>query len=188
MLRQHRLPAVFALLVLLVCAGLTMPAFAHEQSEIGPFIVVTGWENEPVIVGERNALVLQITRDGAPVDGLEADLKVQVSYAGRTFIGNLEPTGESGWYRVPILPTVRGQYDVLLTGTVDGVAINGTIEPEEVLSASTLQFPEMPPDNQTLADRLADEIQTIQKLAIAGIAIGIIGLALSGANMARRRK
>ncbi len=188
------MPAAALLLLLVLIAAVffqTPPALAHTESEVGPYIVVTGWENEPPIVGERNALVLHVTENGVPAVGLEAGLKIQVSYAGRIFLGNLEPTGEPGWYRMPILPTVRGKYDAQLTGSVAGVEINGVLEPEEVLSASTLQFPETPPDSVTLAERLSgltDALQTVQKLAIAGIALGLIGLVLSGINLARRRR
>lgn len=194
MKRLHRLLAITTLLFLLLggaVGSFTRPALAHERSEVGPYVVITGWEIEPVIVGERNAIVMEITEGGRPAIGLETGLKLQVSYGGRTFLGNLEPTGEPGHYHMPILPTVRGQYEVLLTGSVAGVDINGVIEPEEVLPASALQFPEAPPDNVTLAERLgglADEIQTVQKLAIAGIALGLIGLVLSGMNLLRRRR
>ncbi|GAB4158934.1 MAG: hypothetical protein Fur0021_29330 [Candidatus Promineifilaceae bacterium] len=194
MTRFHHLPAA-ALLLFLLLTGMTFfqtpLALAHTESEVGPYIVVTGWENEPPIVGERNALVLYVTANGLPAVGLEAGLKIQVSYAGRVFLGNLEPTGEPGWYRMPILPTVRGKYEAQLTGSVAGVEINGVIEPEEVLPASVLQFPEAPPDSVTLAERLSgltDEIKTVQTLAIAGIALGIIALVLSGVNLTRRRK
>lgn len=194
MTRFHHLPAAALLLFLLLTGAAffqTRLALAHTESEVGPYIIVTGWENEPPIVGERNALVLHVTENGLPAVGLEAGLKIQVTYAGRVFLGNLEPTGEPGWYRMPIVPTVRGQYEAQLTGSMAGVEINGMIEPEEVLSASALQFPEAPPDSVTLAERLSgltDTLQSVQKLAIAGIALGLIGLVLSGVNLARRRK
>lgn len=191
--RLYRLLAaitLFFLLITIAALPLTPPALAHGESEIGPYVVITGWEIEPPIVGERNAIVFEITENGQPVTGLEASLKMQVSYAGRTFLGNLEPTGDPGHYRTPILPTVRGQYEVQLTGNVAGVAINGMVEPEEVLPASLLQFPEAPADNLNLADRLgglADEIRMVQGLAIAGIILGLISLILSGIRLRRRR-
>ena len=41
---------------LLIAECLARPVLAHSRAEVGPYVIVVGWENEPVIVGERNAV------------------------------------------------------------------------------------------------------------------------------------
>jgi hypothetical protein len=95
------------------------PAEAHTRVELGPYVVILGWEKEPVVVGERNALLLEVTEDEEPVEGLESTLSFVVLYGGQTFTGNLNPTTTPGLYSAEILPTVRGLYAVELSGAID---------------------------------------------------------------------
>ncbi len=62
-----RLTMACAFLSLLFVSVGVRSALAHERVELGPYVVVVGWVKEPAIVGERNALFLQITEDGEPV-------------------------------------------------------------------------------------------------------------------------
>ena len=49
--------ALATILISLVFAGLLgQSALAHTRVEVGPDVLIVGWENEPVIVGERNAI------------------------------------------------------------------------------------------------------------------------------------
>ena len=45
-----------ALLALTALAVFPRAALAHSRVEVGPYTIVVGWEKEPVIVGERNAM------------------------------------------------------------------------------------------------------------------------------------
>ena len=167
-----------------------LPAQAHTRTEIGPYTVIVGWIDEPVIVNERNALVIDVHEGDEPVIGLEGTLDVTVLYAGRTFRGNLTPTGDPGVYTTEILPTRRGQYEVQLTGTIGDLAVDETIAPEEVLTAAVLQFPESPPDTLTLQDEidgLSARLSTANNLAIGGIVAGVLGLLVGVAGLIRRR-
>ncbi len=186
---------LFLIVTLLTMVGFfalsTSPVLAHARVEVGPYVVIVGWANEPVIVGERNALVIEVTEDEQPVVGLEAGLDLTVRYAGRTFIGNLSPTGTPGLYHVEIFPTVRGQYQVHLSGTIEDMAIDEVVEPEEVLSAGALQFPEIQPqplDLQKKIDDLQSQLQTAYMLAVSGLIVGLLGLGLALFSFFRRSK
>src|SRR5262245_10721508 len=85
-----------AALALGLGSGGGRPARAHTRIEVGPYALVFGWEKEPPVVGDRNALVIQVTQDDQPVTGLEASLTLEVAYAGRTYHANLEPAGTPG--------------------------------------------------------------------------------------------
>ena len=165
-------------------------AKAHSRVEIGPYAVVVGWAEEPAIVGERNALVIEITEDEVPITGAESTLNAELQYAGRTFQSNLNPTTDAGWYSVEIFPTVRGQYAVHLTGSIGDVAIDEVIEPEEVFSAARLQFPEAQPDPRDLQDdieELTTQLESARTLAFVGIGVGVLGLIIGAVGLLRRR-
>ncbi|HUF38817.1 MAG TPA: hypothetical protein VMN57_09860 [Anaerolineales bacterium] len=167
-------------------AGSTGIAHAHTRVEIGPYTLVLGWLNEPVIVGERNALVLEIIEDGSPVPGVEGSLELTVLYGGQTFHGQLAPTQAPGVYAAEIFPTVRGQYEVRLVGMIVDEPVDVVIEPEAVLPAAVLQFPETQPEPAVLTaeiDQLAEAVAQIRTLAMLGLAAGSAGILLSAAGL-----
>ncbi len=172
--------------------GLTpRTAQAHGGLEVGPYLLVLGWLNEPVIVGERNALVLEITEDGQPVAAAEGSLQLTVLYGSESFIGLLAPTAEPGVYTMDIFPTVRGQYQVQITGSLGDVTLDEMMEPEEVLGGDAIQFPQAQPapvELQMDIEALEAELQTARTLAYAGIGAGIIGIALSAFALFKRGK
>jgi hypothetical protein len=166
------------------------PLLAHTRVEIDPYVIIVGWENEPVIVGERNALTFEITKNEVPVEGLESTLDASVLYAGRSFIGDFIPTTVDGLYSVEILPTVRGLYTVQLSGMIEDTEIDELIEPEEVLPANVLQFPESPPearDLQAEIDELSNQISIARILAIVGVSLAVIGLVIAAIGLTRSR-
>ncbi len=184
------LQIILACIVLLGFVGVTA-VHAHEGIEIGPYLVTIGWEIEPAIVGERNAIVIEVTKSGAPVTGLADTLELRILYAGRVFLGDLEPTATPGLYRAEILPTVRGQYTAQLTGKIEDLAVDESLAPEEVLTAAMLQFPEKPPETlalQAAVDDLSARLQTATILAITGLVIGLLGLGGAVFSLARRER
>ena len=180
------------LLVWLCFAAATPTLFAHASTKIGPYNLVVGWVNEPPIVGERNAILLIITEDatGEPVIGAEASLEAEVSYGPKTFSGNLNPTTIPGEYTLELIPTVRGQFNLHLSGTIGQTEVDVTTEPEEVFAAARLQFPEAPPDTLALTEQIATlnaDLQQARTLAFVGVGLGVIGLALGLVSLWRKK-
>lgn len=175
-----------------ILAGLVhQPASAHERVEVGPYIIILGWRNEPVIVGERNALRIEVTLDGEPVEDLEGSINLTVFYGGRSFIGQLAPAGEPGVYTAEIYPTLRGQYEVNLAGTIGDESFDLILEPEEVLPGNVLQFPEAQPDPAEMHTQIEDlqsKIQQANTTALIGIGVGGIGLILGGLALFMSRR
>lgn len=190
MKKQFARPVI---LLMLLSASLVfaLPAAAHSGIEVGPYSLVVGWLNEPPVVGERNAIFIEVTENGAPVSGVEGTLEVALSYGGRTRTGNLEPGDAPGVYLIPLIPTVRGQYELILGGSIGAEPVDATAQPEEVLSAAVLQFPELAADNHTLQTQIEEQTTALaaaRNLAIGGLALGALGLLAGAAAWLRDRK
>lgn len=179
--------------VLLALVGLTQSthtALAHTRVEVGPYAIVVGWLQEPPIVGERNALTIEITEDEQPVSGAEATLDVEVLYAGRTWRVNMNPTETPGLYTAVLFPTVRGTYTTRIFGTLAETDIDVELDPEEVLPASNLQFPEPLPDTialQEQVEQLQAELQAARTWSFIGVGVGVLGTLLGLVGLLRRR-
>jgi len=134
------------LIVLLALLTNPQTAFAHEGVTVGDYELEIGWVNEPPIVGQQNAIVVNVsdTSSGTaqPVEDISG-LTVTVTYGDQNKLLTLQPLGEDtpGQFVAPILPTVAGQYTVSLGGKLGDTAVNAQVQPEEVGSADTLQFP-----------------------------------------------
>ncbi len=171
--------------VLLAAILLTINAattLAHTRVEVGPYAIVVGWLVEPPIVGERNALVVEISEGETPIADAESDLRAELVYGAQTFRTNLNPTDEPGVYTATVFPTVRGQYAVRLFGTLGDMEIDETIEPEEVFLADRIQFPEPLPDTRELERQiitLEDELQTTRTFSYIALVIGLLGVVIA---------
>jgi hypothetical protein len=117
---------------------------AHESVTVGDYTVEIGWVNEPPLVGQQNAIVVNVstTSDEQPVEDVSG-LTVAVSYGGQNKTLTLQPLGEDtpGQFVAPILPTVPGQYTVNLGGKLGDTDVKVDVQPEEVQAADVLQFP-----------------------------------------------
>ncbi len=119
-------------------------ALAHETITVGEYTLEIGWQSEPPIVGQQNAIVVNVstTSDEQPVEDVSS-LTVTVSYGGQDKTLTLQPLGEDtpGQFIAPILPTVAGQYTLKLGGSLGDTAVATQVDPEEVQPADALAFP-----------------------------------------------
>lgn len=120
--------------------------FAHEGVTVGDYEIEIGWVSEPPIVGQQNALVVNISNtssgEAQPVEDVSA-LTVTISYGGQSKTLTLQPLGEDtpSQFTAPLIPTVAGEYTVTLGGKLGDTDVSAEIHPEEVQPADTLQFP-----------------------------------------------
>ncbi len=153
--------------------------FAHTRVEVGPYAIVVGWLVEPPVIGERNAVTIEVHEGDAPVVGVEAALDAEFMYGGQVFRANLNPTDTPGLYTAEIFPTVRGQYVLRLFGSIGDLEVDEMLEPEEVFPASRIQFPEAQPEPRELQQQIVmldAEVQAARTLAMIGLGVGVIGL------------
>jgi hypothetical protein len=158
---------------------------AHESITVGDYTLEIGWLSEPPVVGQNNAIVVHAsTSDGQPVEDVSS-LTVTISYGGQEKTLTLEPVDEHspGQFMAPVVPTVPGQYTVKFGGRLgETTFVDVFVEPEEVQSADTLEFPNV---DSTSQQSIA--FGRTEWLAIAGLVSGLAGLILSLLNMRKNR-
>ena len=167
-----------AAIALLVIALLAIPAivYAHEEIAAGDYKIKYGWKNEPPIVGEPNAIALDIVNSkdtNAKIDITE--LKVEVIYGGETKTLFLKPvSGQAGKFQAQMTPTRAGQYTIRLSGKIGTTDVKADVKPEEVEPADTVQFPRL------TSGQAADSSPNIGLwLTIGAIVLALIGAGLS---------
>ncbi len=135
-----------------------------------------------------------------PVYGLDQSLQVQVMTGGQsqvlTFSPNLSndvPPLFYGEYTASLMPTVPGSISFRLFGNVNDTPVNETFSCgpttfECVDPATEIQFPQQIPSGhdlqvgltnvQSQVAQLQNEIQTAYIVAVVGVVVGIIGMAV----------
>ena len=186
--------AVAGLLVALLAA----PVLAHEARSVGGFDLEVGLVGEPVFVGQESGLELLVSRDGAPVEGLDQTLKAEVVHGSSKLELLLEPIGEGEpGYRAAFIPTAAGKYTFHITGTIDGTSVDETFTSsptgfEEVREAASGEFPVTMPTIAELADQAkkgadaAALVPVALALGAAGLIVGLVGIGVALAGRHRR--
>jgi hypothetical protein len=139
-----------------------LPAFAHNEIEVGDIRIVGGWGIEPPLMGQLNTIVLEVTHvsDGTPVTNAFSSADVSVKKGGVEKPLDLRPTEEPGVYEADIIPTQRGLVAVIISGSIAGQAIRSQIEIEDVEDPRKLQFPEAG-DDQGVPQGFVDEMRRV---------------------------
>jgi len=150
-------------------------ALAHESITVGDYTLEIGWLSEPPIVGQQNAIVVNVstTADQQPVEDVST-LTVTISYGGQNKTLTLQPLGEDtpGQFVAPILPTVPGEYTVILGGKLGDTTADAETHVEEVQPAATLQFPSVNSEQQSA------DLGVMHWLIYLSLMIGMIALIL----------
>ena len=197
---------IAATAVVIACGA--QPAAAHENRPVGPLQFTVVWADEPTFTGYKNSVTLRISRGGQPVAGATG-IKAQVKTGDESIDLTLNPAfGEPGLYEAPLIPTRTGTYTFTFTGTVAGEEFSETFTSGEgtfdsPTSASEVAFPVRDPSTGDLAQRLEreatrlaaaqaaskdarDDASQARALAIAGMALGALGLIVGGLALRRR--
>lgn len=166
------------LLALIALLTSYQTVLAHEHITVGDYELEIGWVEEPPIVGQQNAILLIVSDtsggEAQPVEDVSS-LTVTISYGGQSKELTLQPAGEDtpGQFMAPILPTVQGEYTIILSGQLGDTAVDAEVQPEEVLSADTLQFPSVESSAQSA------DLGMMNWLIYLSLLVGLIALVLA---------
>ncbi len=171
-----RLAVLTAALVLLPAS----PAVAHEDREVGDYMFVVGFGNEPAYAGIPNSVeLLLFDQAGEPVTDLREGLEVEVGFGDQTASYPIEPFfevgefGTPGDYRAWFIPTRPGGYSFHFTGEVNGQRVNeaftsGEKTFDDVLDPTDVEFPVQDPTVGQLSGRIEREVPRLES-AIADV-------------------
>jgi hypothetical protein len=165
------LAGIFVVLALILNVE---PALAHESITVGDYTLEVGWLSEPPVVGQHNAIVVNLTAgEEQPVEDISS-LTLTISYGGQDKTLTLQPLGEDtpGQFVAPILPTVAGEYSVIFGGMLGDTAVDAETHVEEVQTADTLQFPSVASAEQST------DLGAINWLIYLSLLIALIALVL----------
>ena len=175
-------------LALLLALGRAPVAWAHESVTVGDYTVEYGWVSEPAVAGQPNAVVINVSAEGA-ASGSEVDvsgLKVQAAFGGQSKALTLQPLGENtpGQFIAAMTPMRPGIYTIHLGGSIGATAFNTDVKPEEVQTADVVQFPVAAAGQASDAGGSAMSIAGL--LGVAGFFLGALGTVLGLIALARR--
>lgn len=182
--------SVALLLALAIGPGI---ASAHQTVQVGAYDVEYGWINEPVIVNQPNAIVINIAPHAAstatPAPGTPENidisgLKVEAVYGGETKALTLQPLGENtpGQFVAPLLPTRMGQITIRLSGKIGTTDIQPVeVQPEEIQGSDLVAFPKV------VATPASTGLGTESWLGLGGLVFGLIGTLLGAVALLRRK-
>jgi hypothetical protein len=181
MKKQSRILIVLVLLVALL--AFPTIAFAHQTVKVGDYNVEYGWVNEPAVVGQPNAVVINITpKDFAASGGAQppdqdvSAFTIMAMFGGQNKMLALQPLSENtpGQFIAPITPMRPGVYTIHLGGKIGNTNFNNDVTPEEVKTSDVVQFPVL----DTTAAASAPSISIWAMVSIAGVLLGAVGTVL----------
>ncbi len=210
------LRSVLAVAVAALLLGLAAPASAHTEESSGPVDLEIGFRDEPAYVGAPNAVFIEVSHDGHPVTDLGRDLTVTVTYGNVTSDPmTFQPLEEPGQYQAPFIPSQPGPYTFTLAGRVEDTEIDLSVTSgprtfDEVQEPTEAMFPPMEamPSTMELAERIdreaarareatdaalaaareaRDAVSGARGLAVAGLAVGALGVILAALALVRRK-
>ncbi|HKY51199.1 MAG TPA: hypothetical protein VJP45_08070 [Candidatus Limnocylindria bacterium] len=191
--------AIAALVIAASFIAFSTAASAHETRNVGPYVFVVGWLNEPAIQGQPNAATVRIT--DPRVTPAKAVLEVEKTLTIRVFSGGLTTPytgtvravfGQPGLYALDVIPTAAGGYRYQLTGKVEALDVNETFESgpgrfNDVQAATSIQFPDRVPGGGDLARELEQLRTTADQTRLFTIVALVVALAALALTLMRRR-
>ena len=209
---MHRFLAVMPIAVSALITSAVLfsptPASAHEHREVGDYEFTIGFNVEPALVNQPNALFLHVAihqptpegqepatgeegeEEGIPVEGLEETLQADIIVGGgaATMPLTLEAAfGDPGTYLADVIPTQVGDYSFRIFGEIERQAVDETFAsgPETfspIGDTSDFQFPDKVPSNAELSEQIAN-IDTGGGDSDTALIIAIIGLVIGLAGV-----
>lgn len=132
---------LIAIIAVVVLATSFSTVYAHKTVVVEPYEIEVGWQDEPPLVSQQNAIVFKITQDGSGVTNAFRDLTANVKSGSVTKQLDILSDVRAGHYYAKIIPTKIGTLVIEMKGTINGVPVNEQIAIEDVEDINLLAFP-----------------------------------------------
>ncbi len=140
-------------LLLLLMSLFAMPALAHEGREVGEYTLVFGWRVEPALAGLLNGPEITLGLHDADHDAewpadIVVALQAEVTFGSESATLLLEEDhNEPGHFIADLIPTLPGDYNFRVFGTIGDTAVDETFtsadgEFSTVEPTSDIMFPQ----------------------------------------------
>ncbi len=190
------LPAFCCAALIVACALFLLTPHvseAHTVTDVGEFQIIAAWEIEPVIVGERNTIVIDIMRNNLPIQSADARMSIEMESNGQRKPVAASPltTENTLRYTIRFIPTAVGDYLIHLNGRLEGEPLEVTVSPEPTNRADIIQFPDIALSNSELQGGLINVEQRVadaQLRANIGIGVGVAGVLVGFAGVVSGRR
>jgi hypothetical protein len=176
------------------------PAYTGDKNSVQ---LVLHDANDKPVVDLGDTLKVDVSQAGSADDAQKLSLSMEPNFE----VGG---DGTPGDYRAWFIPTAPGDYTFHFTGSIKGQKVDQkfTSSPttfDAVQDPTQVEFPAKDPTTGQLADRVdretqrlnaaladarkqaKDEAGTARLIAIAGVVVGVIGLAAAGYALGRKR-
>jgi hypothetical protein len=160
-------------LAVVALALILAPAFAHGGEEVGPYVIVFGWREEPAFAGLMNGPEIFIRMHDEsefPAD-TAVELQAEVTFGSASTTIVFDPAfGETDHFIADLIPTMPGDYVFHVTGSIGEEAVDLTFDSAEgefstIEPASDIFFPPMPTADERIAALEARILALETKLA-----------------------
>jgi hypothetical protein len=176
------------------------PAYTGDKNSVQ---LVLHDANDKPVVDLGDTLKVDVSQAGSADDAQKLSLSMEPNFE----VGG---DGTPGDYRAWFIPTAPGDYTFHFTGSIKGQKVDQkfTSSPttfDAVQDPTQVEFPAKDPTTGQLADRVdretqrlnaaladarkqaKDEAGTARLIAIAGVVVGVIGVAAAGYALGRKR-
>jgi hypothetical protein len=159
------------------------PVSSHRAVTDGSFRFVAGWLEEPAIAGALNGIDLEIewaATNRSPVLDAHENLTASLTKGSAIIPTPLAPQfGRPGRYTFALIPTEPGNYTLRVAGNMFGEPIDVTVDLDEVVTTSDLQFP-TPGDPEGQVGSLQRQVGSLQGQVTALFVVATIAMILAG--------
>jgi hypothetical protein len=158
---SRRLIGLFVVILILTSFLVVGQVSAHEQRQVGDYVLELGWRVEPVYTGLFNGPEIIISRGTASdeevgedqqdpadmVEGAEETLQLEVTFGPSNKLLKLRPVpDEPGHYTADLIPTRPGDYSFHVTGMIEDTPVDETFTSADgkfdtVEPVEDIQFP-----------------------------------------------
>ena len=155
-------------IALLLFGSVFSVAFGHKTVNVEQYEIVVGWGIEPPIIGFRNSITFKINEIESEsvksgVTNAFKNLEATAKFGGITKIMDINSDPRPGHYFSDIIPTKTGTIEIDLTGEINGIPVDASVQIEDVENTAILDFPPTTSSSNQDVSALKNAMSSLQQ-------------------------